>query len=73
MPKIPYVAPKIDTPPYLVCGCRLVKRVDTRQIVPVWLARPLPTHLKSCYLSAWPVRPVTDEMVKLLATHRPNC
>ena len=29
---------------YIVCGCRLVKRPDTRQIVPVWLAKTAPAN-----------------------------
>ena len=50
MPELPYVAPKIDYVPYIVCGRQPVKRSDTRQIVPVWLAKTAPANASKIML-----------------------
>ena len=73
MPKIPYVAPIVDD------KISLSVRLPTGQATGyatnyTCLAGAAPANASEIMLvSTWPVRPVSDEVVQLLASHLPNC
>ena len=73
MPKIPYVVPKIDN--ISIFSVQLPTGQAPRYATNcICLAGAAPADASEIMLmSAGPVRPVTDEVVQLLATHRLNC